>query len=53
MKNLQNNFGITYSSTAKEAFFKDLAAPVNQDRVNKAVKNIGSARNVEVSYIGF
>ncbi len=53
MKNLNNNFGITYSSIAKESFFRDLEAPVNKERVAKAKETLGKARKVKVSYIGF
>lgn len=53
MKNLENNFGVTYSSTAKDVFFKDLEKPVDKACVGNAKKLFKKTKNVDVKVVGF
>ncbi|MDR2269250.1 MAG: hypothetical protein LBD94_03660 [Rickettsiales bacterium] len=48
MKNLKNNFGITYSSVAKDAFFHDLEKPVDLSWVKRAKKVFKGMENVAI-----
>ncbi len=52
MKNLENNFGVTYSSTAKDEFFQDLERPIDKARVNNAKKLFRKTKNVKVEFVG-
>jgi hypothetical protein len=46
-----NNFGITYSSVAKEAFFRDLDRPATKVEKQKFATAMKGVRDVAVKFV--
>ena len=46
-----NNFGITYSSVAKESFFRDLDRPATKTEKQKFARTMKGVKDVAVEFI--
>jgi hypothetical protein len=46
-----NNFGITYSSVAKEPFFRDLDRPATKAEKQKFARAMTGVKNVAVKFV--
>jgi hypothetical protein len=47
-----NNFGITYSSVAKESFFRDLDRPATKEEIAKFANVMKGVKNAKVEFVG-